>query len=108
MTRDRPTTDCPVPLREFLPVDTQRSWPHRFNVTIHTRAGRAVTYPVVSWLYEEKATAIAVAAHQRTYPDSQSADAIAATTVTDLGPVSRNDDGTTALNSTDLHDRYEF
>ena len=89
-------------------MHAHRSWPHRFSVTIQTRGGRAITYPVVSWHYEEKATAIAVAAHERDYPDSQSDDAIASTTVTDLGPVGRNADGTTALNRTDLHDRYEF
>ncbi|MHB8660264.1 MAG: hypothetical protein ACYC91_20475 [Solirubrobacteraceae bacterium] len=49
-----------------------------------------------------------MAAHEHEHQDSQSDDAIASTTVTDLGPVGRNADGTTALNRTDLHDRYEF
>ena len=86
----------------------QRHWPHRFRVTVRTRGGRSVTYPVVSWLSEAKAIGMAVTAHQRRSSGAESAHAVADVEVTDLGPVARNPDGTTALDRSDIVDRYEF
>lgn len=86
---------------------TERSWPHRFRVTIHTNGGSAVVYPVVSWGSQEKAVALAVRAHQRRHGD-QPATRLRELNVEDLGPVGRDAQGAMALEGADIVDRMEF
>jgi hypothetical protein len=86
----------------------ERSWPHRFRVTIHTNGGAALTYPVVSWLSQEKAIAMAVFAHGRRYPDGQPSTRVRDVEVVDLGPVGRDSQGAMALDRSDILDRMEF
>lgn len=86
---------------------TERSWPHRFRVTIHTNGGAAVVYPVVSWRSKEKAVALAVSAHQRRHAD-QPATRVREVDIDDLGPVGRDAQGAMALEGADIVDRAEF
>lgn len=85
----------------------ERSWPHRFRVTIRTHAGGSVPYSVVTWLSQEKAVALAVAAHLRRNPGGHAA-GVHDVDVADLGPVGRNAEGAMALDRADLIDRAEF
>jgi len=77
-------------------------------VTVHTNAGEAVNYRVVTWLSREKAVAIAVAAHLRRYSDDQPSTRARDVEVTDLGPAGRAADGTVAVDRDELIDRMEF
>lgn len=83
----------------------QRSWPHRFRVTVHTRQGATFPYSVVTWLSQEKAVAMAVGAHQRRHADGHE---IYDITVDDLGPADRDARGAMAIARGDLTDRFEF
>ncbi|MDQ1414331.1 MAG: hypothetical protein QOE07_2919 [Acidimicrobiaceae bacterium] len=89
-------------------MTSERSWPHRFRVTIHTNGGGTLTYPVVSWLSQEKAVAMAVASHLRRHPDEQPATRVRDVEVVDLGPVGRDTKGAMALDGSDIVDRMEF
>ena len=84
----------------------ERSWPHRFRVTIRTHAGGSLPYSVVTWLSSEKAVALAVAAHVRRNPGDSAG--VHDVEVEDLGPVERDVQGKMALDRADLIDRAEF
>ncbi len=83
----------------------QRSWPKRFRVTVHTRAGGSASYSVVTWLGQGKAIAMAVAAHLRRHPESEEIYDVA---IEDLGQVARDAQGAMAFERRDLTDRAEF
>jgi virulence-associated protein VagC len=89
-------------------MTSERSWPHRFRVTIHTNGGTAIVYPVVSWRSQDQAVALAVTAHQRRHPDDQPAMRAREVNVDDLGPVGRDAQGAMALEGADIIDRMEF
>lgn len=72
---------------------------------VHTRAGGSSRYGVVTWLSQEKAIALAVAAHLRRHPEGE---AIYDVEVEDLGPVARDSQGAMLLELSDLTDRAEF
>jgi hypothetical protein len=80
-------------------------WPKRYEVTIEsaTGTGPAIAYPVVTWLHQEKAIALAVVEHSRRFPESR----IYEVAVKSLGPAGRDASGTVTVGG-DLHDRYEF
>lgn len=84
-----------------------RAWPQRYEVRVHTRAGPIRAYPVVTWLGEEKAIALAVAAHVGFFAEGLSRE-IADVEIDDQGQVGRTDNGTPALEGADLVDRLEF
>jgi hypothetical protein len=88
-------------------VTAERSWPHRFRVTIRTHAGGSVPYSAVTWLSPEKAVALAVAAHLRRNPGGHEV-GVHDVEVADLGPVGRDAAGAMALDRGDLIDRAEF
>ncbi|MGH3117439.1 MAG: hypothetical protein ACRDQ2_10075 [Gaiellales bacterium] len=74
-------------------------------MTVHTRVGGSARYAVVTWLTEEKAIAMAVAAHLRRHPDGEETYDVE---VEDLGPVDRDAQGAMVLERSDLTDRAEF
>lgn len=86
-------------------MTTQRSWPQRFRVIVHTGPDASVPYSAVTWLGKEKAIALAVAAHLRRHPG---ADAVYDVAVEDVGPVGRDTHGGMRLERDDLTDRSEF
>jgi len=86
----------------------ERSWPHRFEVIVHTHAGTARTYSAVTWRSPQKAVALTVIAHHERYDLENTAMRIHDLEVADLGPVDRAPDGTTALEPGDVLDRLEF
>lgn len=83
----------------------QRNWPQRYRVRIRLSSGGSADHPVVTWLGEAKAIALAVAAHTRADPSGTPPYDVE---VDDLGPAGRTADGTVALESRDLIDRMEF
>lgn len=83
----------------------QRSWPQRFRVVIHIGPDASIPYSVVTWLAEEKAIALAVAAHTRRYRETYVIDDVE---VQDLGPAGRDEQGEIILDPKDLTDRREF
>lgn len=89
-------------------MTSERSWPHRFLVTLHTHGGGTLRYRTVSWRSAEKAIALAVFAHLRRHPEANSGEAILDVEVEDLGPVGRNQGGRMVLEAADLIDRMEF
>ncbi|MGH9155948.1 MAG: hypothetical protein ACRD1K_08990 [Acidimicrobiales bacterium] len=72
---------------------------------VRARAGEPVAYSAVTWLAQEKAIALAVAAHLRRHPDGEE---IYDVEVEDLGPVARDSQGAMVLERSDLTDRSEF
>lgn len=80
----------------------QRPWPVRYRVTLWSAPHESVGYDVVTWLYDEKAVALAVAAHLRTTGRTP-----ADVTVEALGDAPADAKGLVAVGS-DLHDRMEF
>jgi hypothetical protein len=87
-------------------VSGRRSWPRRFVVSIHTRAGGTVRYRVVTWLSAEKAVAWAVFTHARR--DARDEAVVADVEVLDAGPAASNPDGTVLIDDGELVDRFEF
>ena len=88
-------------------MTAEMSWPHRFRVTIHTNAGSAIEYFVVSWLSRDKAVSLATSTHESRYKEEPGAQ-IHAVTVEDLGPVGRDPQGAMALEGHDIVDRMEW
>ena len=86
----------------------ERSWPHRFRVSIQTNSGALVSYSAVTWLSREKAIAIAVMAHISRHGSGHGPMAIRDVGVVEAGPVGRAHDGAMILERTDLTDRMEF
>lgn len=86
----------------------ERSWPHRYRVTVRTHGGKNIPYEAVSWRSAEKAVALAVAAHLRRHPEENTRNRVEDVEVEDLGPVGRDQQGAMALQGADLVDRMEF
>jgi len=89
-------------------VSGERSWPSRFRVTVRTNSGEVIPYGVVTWLSQEKAIAIAVAAHVARHSPSPGPMSIRDVEVVELGPVGRTSEGKMVLERGDLTDRMEF
>jgi hypothetical protein len=89
-------------------VTTERSWPHRFRVTVRTHGGTTIPNEAVSWRSVEKAVALAVAAHLRRHPEENPSTRVGDIQVEDLGPVGRDEQGAMVLKGGDLIDRMEF
>jgi hypothetical protein len=90
----------------FFVFRPQRSWPVVYKVTLATQGPEQATvaYTVMTWLYEEKAVALAVEALYHFHPEAKVYDVAAE----EVGPAAANADGTVDLASADWHDRYEF
>lgn len=86
----------------------ERSWSHRYRVTVRTHGGKAIAYQAVTWRSSEKAVALAVSAHLRRYPEENARNLLGDVEVEDLGPVRRDEQGAMALQGADLVDRMEF
>jgi hypothetical protein len=85
-------------------MQPQRSWPIRYAVTLHPGTGAdAVSYTVLTWLYKDKAVALAVQAFSREHEGV----AIYDVDVQEVGPAGRTDDGLVDVGA-DVHDRREF
>ncbi len=84
-----------------------RSWPHRYIVRICTLSNEIIDYTVTTWLYEEKAIAIATKEHQRRFGDIDKK-YLFNIEVEEIGPVEANSEGMATIPSGDLGDRMEF
>jgi len=87
-------------------VTTPRAWPQRYQVRLQLRSGAEVAIPVVTWLDQAKAIAMAVSHHVREDDDSEREPY--AVFVDDLGPVPRDAAGARRIERGDLVDRMEF
>jgi hypothetical protein len=84
----------------------QRSWPVIYRVTLSTLGEEPTTvaYTVMTWLYEEKAVALAIEAMRHFRPNGKVYDVA----IEVVGPAAATATGTVDVTSADWHDRYEF
>lgn len=82
--RTRPCRRHP-PFGHRLVVTTPRAWPQRYRVRLRLQSGEEVAIPVVTWLDEAKAIAMAVSHHVRGGEESEREPY--QVFVDDLGPV---------------------
>jgi len=86
-------------------VTREISWPKRFRVILHVRTGGSIPFSVVTWISQNKAISIAVAAYMRRYPEGAE---IYDVEIDDLGRISRDAEGLMVISRSDLTDRSEF
>jgi hypothetical protein len=85
----------------------QKSWPHRYVVSVSNISGGIFKYKVTTWLNEKKAIALAAIEHEKRY-GSDPKNSLYDLSVEDIGPSPSDPSGLAYIPDGDLGDMMEF